>query len=1697
MKKHLFFSKMLMLLTFTGFLSAFMSNLSAQTITTTLTNNNGSSVAVFSFQNNNPDPVILTDIGSIAGVTNTYTCHLYVKPATYNVAPGAVGAITAVNGWTLVASNNNLPLTGNQTTAAAQSFITGMSYVVPGNSQVRFALQLATGTNLPAFTATTGSLRYSTLGLQQGVWSAGGCDVNVTTNYGYGGTMAAATFTPRGFIGFVTFIPSVPCSGTPNAGTASISSSVGCPNASFNLSASGISFGSGLTYQWQSSPDGNAPWTDVIGGNSSSFATSTPTNLFYRLRSFCSNSNQENFSNTVSYTVSGGQCACGPYPAIFASNAADEEITNVTIGTMNNSSACGILAPGAGSIINRYGNFTGSVSGPSEMQGATVSFSLTQTSCGGSFGNGFQVYVDWNQDGDFLDADEQVYNQPVAATGNHTKTGTFTVPISALTGTTRMRVVNAEVTFPTATNYAQTAYTWGETEDYCFTVSAAVDCAGTPNPGSTLSTLPNPCSTESFTLSVQNLTSGSGVSYQWQTSPDGTAWTNAGAAPNSPSWTLTHAAATWYRCVVTCGPSAQSTESNGLLVGTSICFCTPVYTSGKTLGDLISNVEITGTTLANNSGTAQVNPAYTYFTGQPNYTGDLQAGTSYSVNVSVGTWGNQHIRAWIDYNDNGIFEPSESIGSTIVAPNLGNVGPFPPASFNISLACNPPSGVHRMRIRSVWQGTANPAFAAAIDPCISYGFGETEDYDVNVLPPPPCPSITNLAVSGITAFTANLSWSIGCAETAWDIHVSTDPNPPVGAPDVVGWNSTSYTASGLTPETQYYAHVRANCGGGNGESAYITIPFTTLPVPPACASNVVLTPTPGCDNYDITLSYDAVPSASGYNIFAGTAPGVYDIANPFNAGTNTTILFQNPALNTTYYFVVQPFNIAGGAVGCAETSITTGSNGCACIPLYTSGKTAGDLISNVEILGTTLSNNSGTAPVNPAFTYFTGQTNYTADLQAGTSYTVSVSVGTWGNQHVRAWIDYNDDDVFDNSESIGSAVIAPNEGNTGPFPPASFNISLACNPPVGVHRMRIRSVWQGTASPAFAASIDPCASYGFGETEDYDVNVLPPPPCPTPSGLVASNITFNSADLNWITGCTETAWQIAINTSPTPPGSGSALASTNFSASNLLPSTTYYAHVRANCGGGNGFSSWLTISFTTPVAPPVNDQICDALDVTSSGATSLNTYEFLADMSCNNQTGNNATANPSPVGASCAGSNGRSMWYTFTTPACGVGGIVPFAIEVTTNNTGTSFDTKLALFESSDNTCSGILTEIVCNDDNAGAGNPAICGTASGLTSTLVQTNLLPNKQYWVYVDGFNAATGDFVLSGRAVAAPHGVSATGGGTQIQLTTANMGAGLYTYYYKQVGSTGYSTFNSASALTDTRTLAPGNSYQTQIMYRCGTNSDQSQWYRTAPQTIALSSTCAIVNNMTCTFNGPNSYTLSWPQPSGVLFTNNGTLTGYRIKRTPVGSSSVFTFSNPDVVCANGTCSVTLPGNSPTGFNWTIETRCSANTVQVGNTTSCAPAPQFEVNNDANNNIARTFENVYSFVNVESGVEFVDVQMFDAYGDFGLNTPMIGDYEMYVNSKNEITWRRVDASVDMSFDFIIVPNPSNAMTTVHLNTVVETGTFTILDAMGRTINSGSINNTDNVNIDAAQLQSGVYMVVVTVGNQQLTRRLVVAD
>jgi GEVED domain/Secretion system C-terminal sorting domain len=374
----------------------------------------------------------------------------------------------------------------------------------------------------------------------------------------------------------------------------------------------------------------------------------------------------------------------------------------------------------------------------------------------------------------------------------------------------------------------------------------------------------------------------------------------------------------------------------------------------------------------------------------------------------------------------------------------------------------------------------------------------------------------------------------------------------------------------------------------------VNVSFVPTTVP-SCATNLL--PVDGSVNVlrATPLSWTSVPGASTYDLYFGTStPAVFAANVTGTSYTPPTTLLAN----TTYYYKVVPKNINGDAIGCVEQSFTTGNVESYCTPVYTSGKTAGDLISNISISGTSLSNNSGTAQVNPAYTFFSGQPNYTATLQAGSSYNVNVTVGTWGNQAIKAWIDYNDNGVFEPSEVIGTSVVAPGQGNSGPFPPATFSIVLSCNPPLGVHRMRVRSVWN-----VAAASIDPCASAGFGETEDYDITISAADPCPAPTTLAVSNVTASGADFTWLTGCAETAWEVAVVAAGSgAPVSGTPHGSTSYSASGLTLLTAYDFYVRAECSAGVLYSSWSgPLSFTTTDNLPA----CTTLISPADGATNV------------------------------------------------------------------------------------------------------------------------------------------------------------------------------------------------------------------------------------------------------------------------------------------------------------------------------------------------------------------------------------------------------------------------------------------------------------------------------------------------------------
>lgn len=101
--------------------------------------------------------------------------------------------------------------------------------------------------------------------------------------------------------------------------------------------------------------------------------------------------------------------------------------------------------------------------------GTTYNISLTSITQGGNFGNALAAWIDYNRDGDFADAGEEIYNQG-ATIAVGPSTGSFTVPSGINFGGSRLRVLVNEGTIsgPAITP------SWGEYEEYAINLMPAV-----------------------------------------------------------------------------------------------------------------------------------------------------------------------------------------------------------------------------------------------------------------------------------------------------------------------------------------------------------------------------------------------------------------------------------------------------------------------------------------------------------------------------------------------------------------------------------------------------------------------------------------------------------------------------------------------------------------------------------------------------------------------------------------------------------------------------------------------------------------------------------------------------------------------------------------------------------------------------------------------------------------------------------------------------------------------------------------------------------------------------------------------------------------------------------------------------------------------------------------------------------------------
>lgn len=146
-------------------------------------------------------------------------------------------------------------------------------------------------------------------------------------------------------------------------------------------------------------------------------------------------------------------------------------------------------------------------------------------------------------------------------------------------------------------------------------------------------------------------------------------------------------------------------------------YCIPTYTYGTGVGDYISLVNLN--TLYNATG-ASSSPYYTYY---QDVTTHLVPGDTYDLIVSPGTYSSgNHIAAWIDFNRNGIFEPAEKLGE------ITDIPPLTDTTITFTVPSDATVGMVRLRVREVWNNTN-------LDPCNTYNYGETEDYNVHIMPP--------------------------------------------------------------------------------------------------------------------------------------------------------------------------------------------------------------------------------------------------------------------------------------------------------------------------------------------------------------------------------------------------------------------------------------------------------------------------------------------------------------------------------------------------------------------------------------------------------------------------------------------------------------------------------------------------------------------------------------------------------------------------------------------------------------------------------------------------------------------------------------------------------------------------------------------------------------------------------------------------
>ena len=584
-------------------------------------------------------------------------------------------------------------------------------------------------------------------------------------------------------------------------------------------------------------------------------------------------------STTWTFTTAGTPCAV--YCTPTASSGMDGTgITNVSYSSVNNTTS-------NTTVYNDYTSLVGNV-----VQGAAMPISVTTAT--GTKRYNIKIWVDWNNDGDFLDTGEEMFSGTVKS---NTINGVLNIPLAATLGNHRMRVgitqgqgASSETATPCFTGIK------GAFEDYTLNITGAAGCTVAP----TVSSSPSSVSianggNTTFTATFGN----SPTSYIWEVSSDGgtnfTTITNGGVYSTATTATLTVTGVTSgmngfiYRVSASnaCGTSAYSTLAT---LTVTVTYCSPTSTSSS---HYISSVSSEGNLNDVSSGITGYSIG-----GYGNFSSTTIArqipGGGININIELTGASGQFVRCYVDWNGDGVYaDPSEQVYSS-------GTTAFTSTSFGFVVPVSQAQGNYRIRIRS-------RAFtdSSTIAPCTAgYLTGETEDYTIAIVPD--CAaliqSVTNGSVCGannpvtISAVglggTTKYRWYTTITGGTWEAETATGTyNPTLSATKIYYVTAFNGSCESLV-RTRVVAKVIPTAN----------ISFTpTSPV--VCGEDTVLTITAASDTVEEDIFYETFENATiGLTASTGTPYTNAGADSPWSVKTSTyqptTTAVWRPAINS-------------------------------------------------------------------------------------------------------------------------------------------------------------------------------------------------------------------------------------------------------------------------------------------------------------------------------------------------------------------------------------------------------------------------------------------------------------------------------------------------------------------------------------------------------------------------------------------------------------------------------------------------------------------------------------------------------------------------------------------------------------------------------------------------------------------------------